>query len=154
MSWLSKTYSAIFFCFFFLVFISFPECYCDEFPFLEFVKSVVPDARIPADLTTLQLKYLCYFNSGESRSYTNCCNCNDDCFIEGSCCIDKLWNSTTPLPLDKYLENFQQRFDDVSTRCLPALPSATQYIQTFYPCLLYTSPSPRDLSTSRMPSSA
>ena len=26
--------------------------------------------------------------------------------------------------------------------------------QPFYPCLLYTSPSPRDLSTSRMPSSA
>ena len=25
---------------------------------------------------------------------------------------------------------------------------------TYYPCLLYTSPSPRDLSTSRMPSSA
>ena len=25
---------------------------------------------------------------------------------------------------------------------------------TFYTCLLYTSPSPRDLSTSRMPSSA
>ena len=25
---------------------------------------------------------------------------------------------------------------------------------TVYPCLLYTSPSPRDLSTSRMPSSA
>ena len=25
---------------------------------------------------------------------------------------------------------------------------------SFYPCLLYTSPSPRDLSTSRMPSSA
>ena len=28
------------------------------------------------------------------------------------------------------------------------------YIGTFTPCLLYTSPSPRDLSTSRMPSSA
>ena len=27
-------------------------------------------------------------------------------------------------------------------------------IRTFYNCLLYTSPSPRDLSTSRMPSSA
>ena len=27
-------------------------------------------------------------------------------------------------------------------------------IQVRYPCLLYTSPSPRDLSTSRMPSSA
>ena len=28
------------------------------------------------------------------------------------------------------------------------------YFYTMYPCLLYTSPSPRDLSTSRMPSSA
>ena len=28
------------------------------------------------------------------------------------------------------------------------------YESTVYPCLLYTSPSPRDLSTSRMPSSA
>ena len=27
-------------------------------------------------------------------------------------------------------------------------------LQDFYDCLLYTSPSPRDLSTSRMPSSA
>ena len=27
-------------------------------------------------------------------------------------------------------------------------------LNTIYPCLLYTSPSPRDLSTSRMPSSA
>ena len=27
-------------------------------------------------------------------------------------------------------------------------------VATFYTCLLYTSPSPRDLSTSRMPSSA
>ena len=28
------------------------------------------------------------------------------------------------------------------------------YIEKHMPCLLYTSPSPRDLSTSRMPSSA
>ena len=28
------------------------------------------------------------------------------------------------------------------------------FAETFYACLLYTSPSPRDLSTSRMPSSA
>ena len=28
------------------------------------------------------------------------------------------------------------------------------YIDVYLPCLLYTSPSPRDLSTSRMPSSA
>ena len=30
----------------------------------------------------------------------------------------------------------------------------TGIVKVFYPCLLYTSPSPRDLSTSRMPSSA
>ena len=30
----------------------------------------------------------------------------------------------------------------------------TFYKGKIYPCLLYTSPSPRDLSTSRMPSSA
>ena len=31
---------------------------------------------------------------------------------------------------------------------------SVQEVATFYDCLLYTSPSPRDLSTSRMPSSA
>ena len=30
----------------------------------------------------------------------------------------------------------------------------TDYVKQYYICLLYTSPSPRDLSTSRMPSSA
>ena len=29
-----------------------------------------------------------------------------------------------------------------------------EYLHRIHPCLLYTSPSPRDLSTSRMPSSA
>jgi len=41
---------------------------------------------------------------------------------------------------------------DPEIKCyLPGVPRAT-YMP--YPCLLYTSPSPRDLSTSRMPSSA
>ena len=31
---------------------------------------------------------------------------------------------------------------------------AIEYIDTYYPCLLYTSPSPRDVEESRMPSSA
>ena len=34
------------------------------------------------------------------------------------------------------------------------IESATDYEKELYICLLYTSPSPRDLSTSRMPSSA
>ena len=43
-------------------------------------------------------------------------------------------------------------FSDV----LPELPDALleDAISRYKPCLLYTSPSPRDLSTSRMPSSA
>ena len=41
----------------------------------------------------------------------------------------------------------------------PGVPALIDAIQKYYadlnmPCLLYTSPSPRDLSTSRMPSSA
>ena len=36
----------------------------------------------------------------------------------------------------------------------PEIFWATGYKYKYYPCLLYTSPSPRDLSTSRMPSSA
>ena len=39
-------------------------------------------------------------------------------------------------------------------RCLDALASLLEGLRYPIPCLLYTSPSPRDLSTSRMPSSA
>ena len=35
-----------------------------------------------------------------------------------------------------------------------SFPKIKNSIEPFYSCLLYTSPSPRDLSTSRMPSSA
>ena len=42
-----------------------------------------------------------------------------------------------------------------TTRVVEAIDSLKSYITTEHdPCLLYTSPSPRDLSTSRMPSSA
>ena len=43
----------------------------------------------------------------------------------------------------KYAEKFQKTFVDQS-----------DYLALVRDCLLYTSPSPRDLSTSRMPSSA
>ena len=38
--------------------------------------------------------------------------------------------------------------------CVQSYPQYSQPVQYSQPCLLYTSPSPRDLSTSRMPSSA
>ena len=37
---------------------------------------------------------------------------------------------------------------------LTALENESKYVTQYKDCLLYTSPSPRDLSTSRMPSSA
>ena len=43
----------------------------------------------------------------------------------------------------------EERFDN-----LPGYSFQPNYIDTLQGCLLYTSPSPRDLSTSRMPSSA
>ena len=37
---------------------------------------------------------------------------------------------------------------------MPLSAEQRAWLQGYYACLLYTSPSPRDLSTSRMPSSA
>ena len=44
--------------------------------------------------------------------------------------------------------------DILAEDCDYVFARASQYEAGFNPCLLYTSPSPRDLSTSRMPSSA
>ena len=43
---------------------------------------------------------------------------------------------------------------DVATVAKPVTQTGQVFEQVYVPCLLYTSPSPRDLSTSRMPSSA
>ena len=52
-------------------------------------------------------------------------------------------NNWIPLAAMKYIAKFLD------------MPYIKVYeVATFYTCLLYTSPSPRDLSTSRMPSSA
>ena len=58
----------------------------------------------------------------------------------------------------EYYDNIQVRSPSRSFQ-LPAVIRLRQYLRRIprvlpYSCLLYTSPSPRDLSTSRMPSSA
>ena len=54
-----------------------------------------------------------------------------------------------------YLRNMSVPFVALWRRGMAAMRSAAQEAQAdIYTCLLYTSPSPRDLSTSRMPSSA
>ena len=57
------------------------------------------------------------------------------------------------------LQIVKQRFDEVSDLIIQPdiISDQKRYVQLnkeYKDCLLYTSPSPRDLSTSRMPSSA
>ena len=58
---------------------------------------------------------------------------------------------------DIFLPDFQERYDRLVAkheRLLGNYPEFQYDLSELEPCLLYTSPSPRDLSTSRMPSSA
>ena len=49
-------------------------------------------------------------------------------------------------------EPMEDIFDDFKKKIIPGMTHWQH--PSFFACLLYTSPSPRDLSTSRMPSSA
>ena len=56
-------------------------------------------------------------------------------------------------------ERFPYRYVECGTLEINGMPDyriqkANEYTKRYSDCLLYTSPSPRDLSTSRMPSSA
>ncbi|XP_047134152.1 uncharacterized protein LOC124812108 [Hydra vulgaris] len=44
--------------------------------------------------------FLCHHHGSDLKL----CNCDGTCFASKTCCIDKLWNNTNPLPLDIYLE--------------------------------------------------
>ena len=62
------------------------------------------------------------------------------------------WNSSK-----NTTKQLKLNFDSLDDAILWCQKNSYQYRvidQTYKPCLLYTSPSPRDLSTSRMPSSA
>ena len=52
------------------------------------------------------------------------------------------------------LRAWQQRLHHHQAPLFRGAPQSTNQTNLFGACLLYTSPSPRDLSTSRMPSSA
>ena len=63
---------------------------------------------------------------------------------------EKIQNSTQDF-IEYSSEKINVLNDYAMGAILPSLASLAMYA---YTCLLYTSPSPRDLSTSRMPSSA
>ena len=53
-----------------------------------------------------------------------------------------------------YADHQEVRANQVDARVVNHVSKKVMTIEKYGPCLLYTSPSPRDLSTSRMPSSA
>ena len=66
--------------------------------------------------------------------------------------MNEILNNATSR-MDKSIASLGQAFNKIRTgRANPAILDDIKV--DYYGCLLYTSPSPRDLSTSRMPSSA
>ena len=68
-------------------------------------------------------------------------------------------NPAAVIPIESWLdEEVMQRISAENnlseTAYFVKKSDGSYHIRWFTPCLLYTSPSPRDLSTSRMPSSA
>ncbi|XP_012560372.2 uncharacterized protein LOC105846311 [Hydra vulgaris] len=54
------------------------------------------------------------------------CNCHNDCFTSKTCCIDKLWNNSNPLPLDLYLETLVKTSNlHKDMACEQVIPVAT-----------------------------
>lgn len=95
-----------------------------EFPLAEFLsasfidKTVNITFRYPEEF--LKSIYLC-------SQHGRCCSCNNDCMETRSCCIDKLWNSSHPLPLQEYVEKFRgEAVKYKKQSCLPALSFSSQ----------------------------
>ena len=68
--------------------------------------------------------------------------------------IRKKWSSRVSKNYLKCVDDTDKKNLKVYKMCDTCTPKKDKYFDQLYICLLYTSPSPRDLSTSRMPSSA
>ena len=89
----------------------------------------------------------------ESVDATQCAG-KENCHSHGRCLTHDLWEG-----LSEQIEHFlsgvslQNMIDQRRVKAV-SIQQDQVMVQQPYACLLYTSPSPRDLSTSRMPSSA
>ena len=57
-------------------------------------------------------------------------------------------------PCKSNVQSVSGVFTDIKYVLIEPVPNSTRILYSFYNCLLYTSPSPRDRTRSRMPSSA
>ncbi|XP_066934114.1 uncharacterized protein [Clytia hemisphaerica] len=75
-----------------------------EFPLEEFIQSAFTyPVNFTGDFMEIAKEtFLCG---------SDCCDCEPDCFRKQSCCIDKLWNTSNPIPLSEYMKNFKKEVD-------------------------------------------
>ena len=67
----------------------------------------------------------------------NCCNCDDQCLRFKTCCVDKLWNSSNPLPLQQYLElmvNETSKYKDTTCESVFPMVSGSQNVYMVSTC--------------------
>ena len=96
----------------------------EPFPFEEFLLTAVPNDFNIINTTFPTGEEIDYFKKFHLCEYDEpgCCSCDEDCMQTKSCCIDKLWNISNPIPLNKYLKDFRQTVEQSKTKaCLPAI---------------------------------
>ena len=80
--------------------------------------------NIPPTFGVLAFDQFC---NGKTFSQ-NCCDCDDQCLRFKTCCVDKLWNSSNPIPLQQYLEillNETSKYKDTTCESVfPVVPGS------------------------------
>ena len=101
-----------------------------KFPIKEFF-------NIQDNVTTYENLEKYYTCSGDIE---RCCDCDNDCMRYKTCCIDKLWDETNPIPIQEYLDKFEKvanKYKDLT--CEYALPSVAMFRHTSERLLMVSS---------------
>ena len=96
---------------------------CSKFP-LKDIFHLSQDAKIPKE------NYLCSADIKTRYKNDKCCKCTKDCMKYKTCCIDRLWNSTRPVPFQEYLNLFMNAASQYKdTTCELAFPAIDKNVQ-------------------------
>ena len=118
-------------------------------------EGLTPDPSImeisPAQRAARRMEKLVHDQIEESNGSSEIRNALLESALLGTGIVKGPFNFNKTLNRWTYDEQGERKFNPLEVR-VPRIEFVSCW--DFYPCLLYTSPSPRDLSTSRMPSSA
>ena len=68
--------------------------------------------------------------NGSSNGRSKCCECDSNCMRYRTCCIDKLWDKSNPLPIETYLDTFlneTRKYKDFTCEPLLTLPKNSEH---------------------------